>query len=611
MQKSLPVIAIAIALFLALPFLAYASIVAPGEPFFFSYTFATGKTVSGTVEGDLQPDGNAVSNLRNLVAQYSGDPTQTFSFVSQFARFLDLSGIESPSPACSIIPGCQALGIQFSGFVNDPRTPEFQPNFGFAISDITSLPFGFGPLKGVEVGTFVTSRNGEGSPGLNLSPPNIKELETFSVSHWSARAVGGPAPVPHQILYLNFDPASNISFQGSTINASGFSLPLPVKLNPFLDRQRIIDKIAQEVRDEFKPYLIDVTTQKPLTSSETSTVYFAEQSEIEKTFWGRLFCKAPLPASISPCNLGGIADDLDFRNHQSHHDNALIFPTNFSFNPSASEDDIANDIARTVLHETGHILGLIHLEDSSKFIMGTGQTNGGTRIFSGPTGARVLNEPGVPPGITTQNDRYELLQALGGTLNPSFYGSPTDLDDYILKKGIASINLSVTQSIYNVHLAIAREDIAHGAMPNDLISPQSIAVGTSLEFSSDLLPGDHLLFAASSIPGGNPDIFALTSTSGFNFQKPDFEDLLIRSGSLQNNSVAGIQVYMFEPTGDIHAIGTISLTSVPEPSSGILIGTVVLVFIIVGIVRRKGSCSGPESTLSNKPYEESISTYST
>ncbi len=46
--------------------------------FNFSYAFESGELLSGMVDGDLENDGNTVSNLTNLMATYSGLPDITF-----------------------------------------------------------------------------------------------------------------------------------------------------------------------------------------------------------------------------------------------------------------------------------------------------------------------------------------------------------------------------------------------------------------------------------------------------------------------------------------------------------------------------------------------------
>ena len=54
--------------------------------FDFSYEFLTGNTISGSVQGDLQSDGDTVQNLRNLSARYSAKPTINLNFITNYSR---------------------------------------------------------------------------------------------------------------------------------------------------------------------------------------------------------------------------------------------------------------------------------------------------------------------------------------------------------------------------------------------------------------------------------------------------------------------------------------------------------------------------------------------
>lgn len=69
----------------------------------FAYTFATGTSISGTVDGNLMPDQNTVSNLHNLDAIYSGDPSRPLHFLTPLFDSLTLNGVL----------------IQFAGFGTD------------------------------------------------------------------------------------------------------------------------------------------------------------------------------------------------------------------------------------------------------------------------------------------------------------------------------------------------------------------------------------------------------------------------------------------------------------------------------------------------------------
>ena len=133
---------------------------ASAATFNFSYSFLSGETVSGKVDGDLQSNGDIVTNLSNLVAEYSGTPGTVFSFFAPFgARQFSLSGI----------------GLNLYGFVNNPNTPISQTNFGFALTDGIFA-------NSATLGTFLTESTSIGFP----QGQEAKEFETFSSSRWRA-----------------------------------------------------------------------------------------------------------------------------------------------------------------------------------------------------------------------------------------------------------------------------------------------------------------------------------------------------------------------------------------------------------------------------------------
>jgi hypothetical protein len=133
---------------------------AQAATFSFSYTFLSGESILGTVDGELQPNANTVGNLSNLSATYSAQPGTLLQFLlpSPFNQFFTLSG----EPF-----------FRFSGFASNPNTSTSQPNFGFTLG----TPF---VLNGATVGTFSTSSLSLGSP----SGTNREEAEPFSASRW-------------------------------------------------------------------------------------------------------------------------------------------------------------------------------------------------------------------------------------------------------------------------------------------------------------------------------------------------------------------------------------------------------------------------------------------
>jgi hypothetical protein len=65
---------------------------ASAMPFEFSYSFANGQTLSGSLDGTLRSDGNTIADLTNLNATYSGLPDVTFDFVIASHGLLTLDG---------------------------------------------------------------------------------------------------------------------------------------------------------------------------------------------------------------------------------------------------------------------------------------------------------------------------------------------------------------------------------------------------------------------------------------------------------------------------------------------------------------------------------------
>jgi hypothetical protein len=140
----------------------------------FSYTFQDKTTITGTVEGDLQPDGDLVTGLRNMDAVYSGQPNTPLIFDAPGFEFgLSLSGSKE---------------TVFFGFATDPHL--VGSHFGFLISN-------FPPSDNeVTVGTFVTN-----SLGALMFPSGsgVVEAESFKVSAYSASIIT-TIPEPSSIV---------------------------------------------------------------------------------------------------------------------------------------------------------------------------------------------------------------------------------------------------------------------------------------------------------------------------------------------------------------------------------------------------------------------------
>jgi hypothetical protein len=156
--------------------------------FEFSYKFLSGNTVSGTVDGDLEPGGDIISNLTNLKSSYSGVPDQTFSFIifnDRSSKKISFSGNTSI----------------FYGFVKPlPPKDKIIDNFGFAL--LTD-----GATNSATVGFFETGDFGIGFP----FDEKQFEAEFFAPERWTlTQKIPQTIPEPNTILGLGI--LSLISF---------------------------------------------------------------------------------------------------------------------------------------------------------------------------------------------------------------------------------------------------------------------------------------------------------------------------------------------------------------------------------------------------------------
>ncbi|WP_165075827.1 PEP-CTERM sorting domain-containing protein [Paludisphaera rhizosphaerae] len=146
----------------------------------FSYRFADGQVLSGTVQGIYNPlNSGQLINLTNLHATYSGRPGVELTFLHpSIPSFIALDGRSY---------------VSFSGFVAYAGTVEEQPNFGFSIysgpSDV---------INSATIGTFSTSQNSYGVP----DPSDADEAETFARSRFSAQVVPEPASISMAAMAL-------------------------------------------------------------------------------------------------------------------------------------------------------------------------------------------------------------------------------------------------------------------------------------------------------------------------------------------------------------------------------------------------------------------------
>jgi hypothetical protein len=166
-------VALAAVLFLTCTAQAGSAVVA------FSYTFQDKKTVTGTVEGDLQPDNDLVTGLRNMNAVYSGQPNTPLIFVAPPGANVDLS-----------LSGTQLFVL--IGWATDPSIDGL--HFGFELYNSPDT------TNAVTVGTFITSFSP--NDGLVIEPPRgsaALEADFFRSGSYSASTSASIVPEPSSI----------------------------------------------------------------------------------------------------------------------------------------------------------------------------------------------------------------------------------------------------------------------------------------------------------------------------------------------------------------------------------------------------------------------------
>ncbi len=157
----------AVALMAMVPFLFVQSANASPVLVTFSYTFQDNTILSGTVEGDLQADGNRVLDLHNMDATYSGLPGSHFTF--------------GPPYGLTDVLSLNGAPLNFWGFATDPSV--LGPHLGFIVSRL-------GSTNDVTIGTFTTEANLVAYP----SGPDTVAAEQFVRASYTASAVAVPEP---------------------------------------------------------------------------------------------------------------------------------------------------------------------------------------------------------------------------------------------------------------------------------------------------------------------------------------------------------------------------------------------------------------------------------
>jgi hypothetical protein len=210
----------------------------------------------------------------------------------------------------------------------------------------------------------------------------------------------GPPIVDSATLYLNFE-GTVLAYGGQNDAAAGITTlgdgPGPYQiarppLSRFVDgaaptRALVIEEIAQQVRAIYRPFELEVVTQRPANGEFTMLAVGNGFGEIQ---------------FAEPCPLAGLA----VRDCSGERDGDVGFAAASCVPEQYTPRDARRYLARTIAHEAGHTFGLTHNENQ-------------TSIMSPSSAGLSLSKGAVPTkdqascNRTTQDDFAILRQVLG------------------------------------------------------------------------------------------------------------------------------------------------------------------------------------------------------
>lgn len=305
----------------------------------------------------------------------------------------------------------------------------------------------------------------EHDPTLNVTPDGrLIYLEAASNSApllTSARltpksSLAAFAAPPSNVFILHSRPGSKkviyLNFQGGTVtfapaNMSTVYPPFDMDGDPTTfstSEQQQIQEIFQRVAEDFAPFDIDVTTEKPsqdalMRSTASDDAYGVEVFITKDVNHYGVGGEAPIGTydDIVPA---GVSYDM-----HEYNDSAFVFYDNLGNNIPG--------IAMSASHEVGHTLGLHHQSWVSpagvyfEYWPGDGRTNFVPIMSQIPFGTRTLFTwyNGAYLGATNTEDAIAIMQTHGASLVPDDYGN-TLATAYALPDGTINSSTGRTEA---------------------------------------------------------------------------------------------------------------------------------------------------------------------
>jgi prepilin-type processing-associated H-X9-DG protein len=399
------------------------------------------------------------------------------------------------------------------------------------------------------VNTALATNNG--FLGIRLEPLVDDVLTYDGMFLSSSRGLSPPTlsiqddPRP-QVLFLNFDQA-RVTYDPSA--ASGSIARTTWDKPEFAGTlEEKLDTIS-EVGSLFSQFNVQVVSEEP-TSGVFSAIHIG----------GTRF-------SGLASNITGFAEQIDYFNG-SLTDEAFVF---------SDEIPIA-ELANTIAHEAGHILGLRHVNQLSNQIM-IPATAGGVGVFGGP----AYLSPPIENRFITQDSVNELGRNVGFADGSVATGS-SYVSRLVRRTNLTFSDLAAT--LFDVEIGIATGDLDAGP---DFIRIAEVRAGQEVELDLFVSPGDLLSISGKRDPYGPRDVFlapeglilAPQSISDISVVLSELSgedmDLALRLGVTDGDGLLlpfGMALVDFPPTAN----------AVPEPTS---ISTVLLGLALLSASQRR------------------------
>lgn len=278
-----------------------------------------------------------------------------------------------------------------------------------------------------------------------------------------------------QVVFVNFDGGS-VTYSHGPTKGTTVTLPgLATSLATPVYKQAVLDTLNNTIFGKFN---ITFTATKPI-SGEYSTVLVGGACASEKM---------PAALGILPTTTGQ-AESIDIGN-KDRNDVAVVLVDHFPEGLSPT----ARSLAQSIGHQTGHLLGLYNINDSSQI------------MFSGKNDALDIGGPSTIAGSSAiQDATLELSHSLG-MKDGSTLGDISKLTSQtLLKYGFLHI-IAIGTTLYDAQLGLMQTDGQDSSgVYVDLgkVAPHSIK---PFQIKGDV--NTPVVFMAKSIEGGSYDVFS-------------------------------------------------------------------------------------------------------